>query len=87
MGVSMHFVISSAPALHDELQCIHNLTMPPGFLTGDGQYGNWPHWSRQRYNDSAGRNGSGTEARVVQSKTKYKRDAELAEAAATARVH
>src|SRR5438552_4502906 len=34
MGVSIHFVMSSAPALHDELQCIHNLTKPPGFLTG-----------------------------------------------------
>ncbi len=39
MGVSMHFVMSSAPALHDELQCIHNLTKPPGFLTGDEQLG------------------------------------------------
>src|SRR5260370_2911521 len=37
MGVSMHFVMSSAPALHDELQCIHNLTKRPGFLTGDAQ--------------------------------------------------
>ena len=38
MGVSMHFVMSSAPGLHDELQCIHNLTRPPGFLTGDEQH-------------------------------------------------
>src|SRR6201993_1733518 len=37
MGVSMYFVMSSAPALHNELQCIHNLTKPPGFLTADEQ--------------------------------------------------
>jgi hypothetical protein len=41
MGVSMHFVMSSAPALHDELQCIHNLTQPPGFLAGDGLCGGY----------------------------------------------
>src|SRR5258708_13711770 len=38
-SLSMHFVMSSAPALHDELQCIHNLTKRPGFLTGDAHSG------------------------------------------------